>query len=322
MALCYPYYIWWRARDYRQSIPSRGKTPMSAGVKPTLVDIVIPVYREQPSAVSATLCACLKQTYSVTTIFVIDDCSPEPFSLPEWPTAVGKIRLLRLAQNSGISAARNRGLAESAAQFVACVNVEVLPEPNWLGTCVGYLERHPKVGAVYTRMVPADPTRLATRWRMRFLETKFGDQSGPSPFAPGHAVAFRRAALDSINGYDVRYRVHHEDSNVCTRMKSVGWETHYIADSRCISIQQDSVELCAVKELRESYWYSPSESSLGHLYIHLSKWSLIRAGRNVVSGRWSLLPLDVAIWARALCIATVRTVQYFVPFLSPKKIPD
>jgi hypothetical protein len=61
--------------------------------------------------------------------------------------------------------------------------------------------------------------------------------------------------------------------------------------------------------LRESYWYSPTESSLIHLYVHLSKWTLIRAGRNVVKGRFYFIPVDAAIWASALWTATFRTLR-------------
>jgi hypothetical protein len=166
--------------------------------------------------------------------------------------------------------------------------------------------------AIYTRLVPLQPNRLLSQWRMRFLEAKFGQQCGASPFAPGHAVLFRREALKAVGGYDVRYRLHHEDSDICLRMKREGWETHYVATSRCVSIQEDSMKQLALKELRESYWYSPAQSSLIHLYLHLRKWTLIRAGRNLVKGRWNLLPLDAAIWACALWMATIRTVRHLL----------
>ncbi len=211
------------------------------------IDVVIPVYGERPDALSATLSACLKQTHPISRIFVVDDGSPRPVSLPGWAQSSGQIYLLRLNQNGGISAARNAGLANSNTPLVACVNTEVLPDPDWLETCVDYLFDRASVGAVYTRLVPLQPNRLFSQWRMRFLEAKF-----------------------------------------------------------------DSLKQLALKELRESYWYSPAQSSLIRLYLHLSKWTLIRAGRNLVKGRWGFLPLDAAIWACALWTATIRTLRYFL----------
>ncbi len=236
-------------------------------------DVVIPVHGERPDALAATLSACLKQTYPISRIFVVDDGSPEPINLPHWAQSMAQVCLLRLSQNLGISAARNAGIACSSTLLLACINTQVLPDPDWLATCENYLSNHSGVGACYTRLVPHRPNRTLTRWRMRFLETRFGEQSGPSQFAPGHAVLFRKEALDAVGGYDVRYRRHHEDSDICQRMRTSGWETHYVAESRCISTQADTLKELASKELRESYWYSPTESSLAHLYVHLSKWT-------------------------------------------------
>lgn len=278
--------------------------------RPLAVDVVIPVHGERSEALATTLSACLRQTYPVSKIFVVDDGSPEPINLPHWAQSSTQICLLRLPQNLGISAARNAAIACSNAPYLACINTQVLPDPDWLATCQNYLSNHTGVGACYARLVPNRPDRILTRWRMRFLETKFGEQSGPSPFAPGHAVLFRKNALDLVGGYDVRYRRHHEDSDICQRMRLSGWETHYVAKSRCISLQEDTLKQLAAKELRESYWYSPAESSLVHLYMHLSKWTFIRAARNIIKGRFYFIPVDVAIWASALWTATIRTLRF------------
>ncbi|HEY2546254.1 MAG TPA: glycosyltransferase [Candidatus Acidoferrum sp.] len=274
------------------------------------VDVVIPVYGERPGALEATLSACVKQSHPIARIFVVDDGSPEPVLLPDWAQSSPQISLLRLPQNQGISVARNAAIALSNAPLLACINTEVLPDPDWLTACAGHIEGHPGVGACYTRLISATPHRLLTRWRMRFLETKFGEQSGASEFAPGHAVLFRKEALDAVGGYDVRYRLHHEDSDICERMRKAGWETHYLAEGHCTSIQKDTLKQIAAKELRESYWYSPAGGSLLRLYFYLSKWTIIRAGRNLATGRLYFLPVDAAIWASALWTATLRTLRF------------
>lgn len=279
------------------------------GGKRAEVDVIIPVYGERPEALAATLSACLKQTFPVSRIFVVDDGSPQPVSLPAWAQSLPQVTLIRLAENQGIAAARNAAIARSSAVFLACVNTEVLPDPDWLATCHDYLAAHTNVGACYTRVVPHLPDRLLTRWRMRFQEPKHEEQSGPAQFAHGHAVLFRKEAVDLVGGYDVRYRRHFEDWDICQRMRKVGWESHYVAESGCVSIQEDSLKSLAEKQLRDSGWASPAESSLKHLYLHQSKWTLIRAGRNLVKGRLHFLPVDAALWAVTLWLATVRTLQ-------------
>jgi cellulose synthase (UDP-forming) len=274
------------------------------------IDVIIPVYGERLDALLATLSACAKQTHVISQIFVVDDGSLQPITLSNSDVSSANVCLLRLPENRGISAARNEAIARSRSPLLACINTEVLPAADWLATCAGYLAKNPQTGACFARLIPSRPERMLTRWRMRFQEPAYGDRSGAVPFAHGHAVLFRRDAVDAVGGYDVRFRRHHEDSDICERMKKLGWESHYVADTSCVSIQSDSLRELAGKQLRDSGWYSPEESSLLRLYGSLTKWTFIRAGRNLVKGRLYFLPIDVAIWSYALLIATNRTLLH------------
>lgn len=273
-----------------------GETPLS-------VDVIIPVYGERSEALAATISACMKQTFPISRIFIVDDGSPEPVSLPVWAQSTSSICLLRLPRNQGISAARNAAIARSNASLLACINAEVLPKPDWLATCENYLRTHRGVGACYTRIVPRDPNRILSQWRMRFQEAKYGENSGPSRFAPGHATLFRKEAVDRVQGYDVRLRRIMEDSDICERMQQIGWETHYVAQSRCTSIQKDSLSELCKKQLVRGGWESPADYPLTGVFLGESKWLFVRACRNLLKGRLLFIPIDFAIWAGSLWIA-------------------
>jgi cellulose synthase/poly-beta-1,6-N-acetylglucosamine synthase-like glycosyltransferase len=273
--------------------------------QPLISDVIIPVYGERSESLAATLSACLRQTCPVSTIFVVDDGSPEPVTLPHWATSL-PIRLLRLPSNQGIAAARNAAVARSTAPFLACINVEILPDPDWLGSLLHYLASRPSVGACYSRMVPVNPNGLLSRWRMRFHEARYGERAGPARFAPGHAVLFRKKAIECVGGYNIRFRRIMEDSDICERMQAAGWETHYVPTSQCISIQKDSLhELCR-KQLVRSGWTSPRDYSLWNLFLGQCKWLFMRVGRNLAKGRLQFVPVDLAIWAGSLYIALPR----------------
>jgi mycofactocin glycosyltransferase len=278
------------------------------GTVSSMVDVVIPVYRECWKALEATLLACLRQTKPVNRIFVVDDGSPIPASLPKSVRSSEKVTLIRLKENQGISAARNVGISQSKTPFVACINVDVLPDSDWVYTCHRYLTDHPRVGACGTRVLPQDADSLLTRWRMRFLEAKLPAESGPVDFILGHAAFFRRAAIDQVQGYDSsheQHKHHLEDSDICRRMRVCGWDSHFIADSQCVSIQNDSLRLIATKLLRDSGWYGyGNRHILFPVYFSISKWTVVRAGRNVFRGRFNFLLVDIALWAYSICIAT------------------
>ncbi len=272
------------------------------------VDVVMPVFNERPAAIEATLDACLGQTHPISRIFVVDDGSAVPAAIPKRIESAGKVSLTRLAQNQRNAAARNAGLAKCTSPFIACVNCEVLPAQDWLETCLNYLARHPEAGVCFTRTVPDHPKRLLSRWRMRFQETKFGPETGPAPFATGHAVLFRREAVEKVGRYNIRLGNVSEDSDICERIRVAGWDTHFIAESHCVSIQNNTITEFAKKELSRNDWESPKDYPLSRLIVDRSKWTAIRMGRNLVKGRLLFLPVDVAVWAVAIKIAISRTL--------------
>jgi cellulose synthase/poly-beta-1,6-N-acetylglucosamine synthase-like glycosyltransferase len=274
------------------------------------VDVVIPAYNESPAALAATISACTKQSYAVSNIFVVDDGSRVPVSLPETIEFGPRLHLLRLPENRGISAARNAAIRQSSATFIACVNSEILPAPDWVEKCADYLILHPEVAACYGRNRPQSTKSLLTRWRLRFQEARFPEKTEPSHYAPGHAVLFRKSALDAAGGYDEKFRVAHEDSDITRRLWKHGMEVHFITSSFSVSIQKDTLRSLAVKQLRDSGWYSAETSSLAHLYFAITKWTLVRASRNVAKGRFYFLPVDAALWAYTSWLATAAKVRH------------
>jgi hypothetical protein len=99
-----------------------------------------------------------------------------------------------------------------------------------------------------------------------------------------------------------------EDSDICERIRAVGWETHFVAKSYCVSIQQNTVSEFAKKELSRSRWESTKDYSLIRLIFDRSKWTLIRMGRNLIKGRLFFLPVDIAVWVMTIKIAFSRTL--------------
>lgn len=268
----------------------------------------MPVFNERPEAIEATLDACLSQTYPISHIFVIDDGSAVAAAIPQRLLVSGEISLTRLPKNQRNAAARNAGLAKCASPLIACVNCEVLPAQDWLATCANYLSEHPGVGVCFTKTVPDYPNRLLSRWRMRFQETKFGPETGSAAFAPGHAVLFRREAVEKVGRYNNRLGNVSEDSDICERIRAAGWDTHFIAKSQCVSIQNNTITEFAKKELSRNDWESPKDYPLSRLILDRSRWTAIRMGRNLAKGRLLFLPVDVAVWATAIKIAISKTI--------------
>jgi FkbM family methyltransferase len=294
------------------------KSPLACADLPQ-VDVVIPVYNERGKALDSTVQAWLEQDPPVSEIYVVDDGSQVPVTLSDAIKAHGNVCLIHLVENVGKSGARNAGIALSKAPLIVNANCDVLPAADWVATCSRYLAAHPNVGACYTRIVPQFPKRLFSRWRMRFQEGKYGEAAKQVPFAPGHAVLMRREAIEAVNGYDVRYRRDEEDWDICRRMQAKGWMSHYIPESRTVSIQNDCVAVLANTSLYRDGWHGPENGGFLYVLWRQTKWLGIRSGRNAVKGRFYFWPVDLAVWAGSLRIAAKKL--WAARLLRPQPVP-
>ncbi len=249
--------------------------------------------------------ACLAQRAEVGTVWVIDDGSPTP--IPRETLADDhRLHLVRLDRNRGISTARMAAISQSEVDYVACVNVDILPAPDWGSACQQYLSTHERVAAVYTPLWPANPTRRLSQWRMRFHEEKYDRAEGAAKFAPGHAVLFRRDAVNAVGGYDRALRRIGEDSEICERLWAAGWEVHFINRSHCTSIQTDTLRYLARKQLLRD-GFEPATRRVRPVLRRAVAALTNRLGRNLLRGRFAFVPIDVGIFVlEVLYLARAR----------------
>lgn len=108
--------------------------------------VVIPLYNKGPY-IEATVASVLAQSDADFEIVVVDDGSRDDG--PDRVAAMSdpRIRLIRQA-NGGVSAARNRGIAESRGVFVAFLDGDDLHHPLCLETLRHGLEQYPAANLV------------------------------------------------------------------------------------------------------------------------------------------------------------------------------
>lgn len=78
-----------------------------------LLSIIIPTY-DRPQLLLRAVNSALAQTIEDFEVIVVDDCSSEPVKLPEHP----RLRVIRLLENRGGSAARNIGTEAAQGRWI------------------------------------------------------------------------------------------------------------------------------------------------------------------------------------------------------------
>lgn len=109
-----------------------------------LFSVIIPLYNKAPY-VRKTIESVIEQTYKEWELVVVDDGSIDGSGDIVKAIHDNRIRLVR-QDNAGVSAARNRGVAESTAPYICFLDADDWWEPTFLEEMARVIERHPNAG--------------------------------------------------------------------------------------------------------------------------------------------------------------------------------
>lgn len=156
----------------------------------------------------------------------------------------GRCEFLRLRENIGFAAANNRAIAMCDTEFVALLNPDAFPHPDWLGKLLAAAERHPEVAALGSRQMiegqPAIVDGTGDAYHVSGLSWRTGhgrplreeDLVEREIFSPCAAAAlYRRSALLEVGGFDEDFFCYFEDVDLGFRLRLAGYKCLYVPDA-------------------------------------------------------------------------------------------
>jgi GT2 family glycosyltransferase len=126
--------------------------------------------------------------------------------------------------NGGLSNARNVGMRAAKGEIVAYIDDDAVPDPQWLTYLAATFLSTDHVGVGGPNIPPADDGPIA--------ECVANSPGGPihvlltdreAEHIPGCNMAFRRAALMAVDGFDAKFRIAGDDVDLCWRLLKRGW---------------------------------------------------------------------------------------------------
>lgn len=203
-----------------------------------MISIVIPLYNKEKSVV-ATLQSILAQTYTDYEVIIVDDGSTDGSAdiVREYVRTLQiddfKFQILS-QQNSGVSAARNRGIIEAKGEYVAFLDADDLWTKDYLETVVALIRDYPGAGLYSVRYKVINDTQLPNVMQVKSdsHEIVRGYVSNPwnnklRLFIGSVCVCKER--LQKTGLFDERI-THGEDYDLCWRLILDGG---LVQDSRC-----------------------------------------------------------------------------------------
>jgi GT2 family glycosyltransferase len=194
----------------------------------------------------ALLQECLKtlsgQIVMPQRVLVVDNASTD--NSATCATLLPSVTLLQMTANLGFAAGNNRALAECDTEFVALLNPDAFPEPDWLEWLLAAASAYPDVAAFGSRQLcQGSPDILdgigdsyhmsGLVWRERHrARLQSGDLVPREIFSPCAAAAlYRRQALVDVGGFDEAYFCYVEDVDLGFRLRLAGHKAMYVPDA-------------------------------------------------------------------------------------------
>ncbi len=173
------------------------------------VSVVLPVWNGAP-VLPRALASALGQTLGDLEAIVVDDGSTDGSAAAAEDTGDSRVRVVRTPRRAGVSAARNRGIAEARADVVAFLDADDEWLPEKLERQVTLMRA--AAGAAGGCLLRLRALRLARAPRARPLRRCPPGEcvpGAPEGLAPRHGVGLRRDARGARRGRRVRRATHH-----------------------------------------------------------------------------------------------------------------
>ncbi|MDX6587877.1 MAG: hypothetical protein QOI31_2350 [Solirubrobacterales bacterium] len=186
------------------------------------VAVVIPT-RNRETRVAFALEAIGAQTLprdQFEVVVVRDSSQAGPFAKP--PEGL-TVRYLTYSGSSGPTAKRNVGWRSTTAPLVAFTDDDCRPAPDWLERMIQAEED----GTFLTGRTEPDPDEIHLLRGLARSRTVVG----PSEWYPCCNVAYPRAMLDRLDGFDESFYFGGEDTDLALRARKAGARAQYVHEA-------------------------------------------------------------------------------------------
>jgi GT2 family glycosyltransferase len=207
------------------------------------VSVIVVCYNDR-AYLEPCLSRLLAQSCSPLEVILVDNASADGSAKYARRRFAGKVRVIANGHNSGYIGAVDVGLRHATGDYVAVLNPDTEPDEHWLARLATFLDDHPRVGAVTSRVVLAGQRDRINALGLDIHIAGLGfnrglgssnswDGSSAFPVAGVHGSSFlvRRHLLTQIAPIVQDHFLYHDDVQVSWLIHMMGYQIYCVPDS-------------------------------------------------------------------------------------------
>ena len=204
----------------------------------------------------------------------------------------------------GVSCAKNAGWRSARSAIIVCIDDDCYPQQDYLDSIFECFSKDPKLGFVGGRILLYDPTdrRVTIQESLEPLSFPPGSFIRPG-FIQGANVAYRRAALTDVGGFDPWFGAgalySGDETELIARISAAGWNGAY--DPKPV-VYHHHGRKTANEEWRLRRWYDRGRGA------YYAKCMLNRGMRDIYVKNWILTLLHQSL--RTTVLEIVAGLDY------------
>lgn len=192
-----------------------------------------------------------------------------------------RVRVLQSGRNGGYGAGNNFGIRHglpdgSPPDYIYILNSDAFPQAGAIRVLLEHLQAHPKVGLASSRLhgEDGDYHQTAFRFPTFFSEFESGAATGPISrllrryivplpepleaqtvdWMAGASLMMRHRVFEETGGFDERFFLYFEETDLSLRAQRSGWTSVYLPQSRVMHIGSVSTGMKSWKRI-PAFWF-------------------------------------------------------------------
>jgi O-antigen biosynthesis protein len=234
------------------------------------VSVVVCVYNGERT-MDACLSSLEKINYPNYEVIVVNDGSTD--GTRHIAEGYDSIRLIN-QENKGLSEARNVGIAAATGEIIAFTDADCMADTDWLAQLVACFQRSEFAAVGGPNLTPPDDSFVASCVAVSpGAPTHVLLDDEVAEHIPGCNMAFRREALEAIDGFDPIFRAAGDDVDLCWRLQNKGYQIGFSAAAVVWHFRRNTIR----DYIKQQRGYGKAETML--FFKHPSRFNVLGQSR-------------------------------------------